>query len=49
MIRKLAHPALLSVAGLAALTAAAWLALGTPAGLAAIGIALLLLEWRIDK
>jgi len=47
MIRKLASPALLSVAGLAALVTAAWL-WHQLAGIAALGIALLLLEWRLD-
>ncbi|SDU42451.1 hypothetical protein [Jiangella alkaliphila] len=48
MIRKLAHPFVLSVAGLACLAAAAF-TLAVPAGLAATGAALLLLEWRIDR
>lgn len=48
MIRKLAHPVALSVAGLALLAAAAWM-WHPIAGLAASGIALLLLEFRIDR
>jgi hypothetical protein len=48
MIRKLARPALLSVAGLGFLAGAAYL-IALPVGLAATGIALLLLEWRLDK
>ena len=48
MLRRLAHPAALSVGGLAFLSAAAW-AIATPFGLAAIGVSLLLLEWRLEK
>jgi mannose/fructose/N-acetylgalactosamine-specific phosphotransferase system component IIC len=48
MIRKLAHPAVLSVAGLGFLSAAAW-TVGTTLGLAAVGVSLLLLEFRLDK
>lgn len=48
MIRKLAHPVALSVAGLAFLAAAAWV-VALPLGLAATGLALLLLEWRITS
>lgn len=39
------RPALLTIGGLGALTAAAWDAAGTAAGLAAGGVSLLLLEW----
>lgn len=48
MIRKLAHPAVLSAAGLAFLSAAAWL-VAVPLGLAAVGASLLLLEWRVTS
>lgn len=48
MIRKLAHPVLLSVAGLGLLTAAAWM-FALPLGLAAAGISLLLIEFRLDR
>lgn len=47
MIRKLLRPELLSVAGLGFLAAAAWV-IALPLGLAATGIGLLLIEWRLD-
>ena len=46
-MRRLTHPAVLSVAGLGLLAAAAW-AVAPPLGLAALGVACLLLEWRLD-
>lgn len=48
MIRKLAHPIALSVAGLGFLSAAAW-TVTTSLGLAAVGVSMLLLEWRLEK
>ena len=48
MIRKLAHPALLSIAGLACLCVAAYAWALIP-GLVATGLSLLVLEWRIDR
>lgn len=48
MLRKLARPELLSVAGLGFLAAAAW-TIALPLGLAAVGAGLLLIEWRLDK
>jgi hypothetical protein len=48
MIKKLTHPLALSVGGLGFLSAAAW-SVALPLGLAAVGLSLLLLEWRIDK
>lgn len=47
MIKKLNRPEWLGVAGLGCLSAAAW-TIAMPLGLAAIGVALLLLEWRLD-
>jgi hypothetical protein len=48
MIRKLTHPVALSIAGLGFLSAAAW-AVAVPFGLAAIGVSLLLIEWRTES
>lgn len=48
MLKKLAHPALLSVAGLACLTAAAFV-IHLALGLAIAGVSLVLIEWRIDQ
>ncbi len=48
MIKKLAHPVLLSVAGLGCLAGAAFV-VHLALGLAATGAALLLLEWRLDR
>lgn len=48
MIRKLAHPVALSVAGLGFLAAAAWI-VAVPLGLAAVGVSLLLIEWRVTS
>lgn len=52
MIRRLArrlahHPELLPIAGLGLITTAIWL-VWLPAGLAAAGASLLLIEWRLD-
>lgn len=52
MIRKLldaVRPAWLSVAGLGTLASAVWVTFGLGAGLAAIGVAFLILEWRITS
>jgi hypothetical protein len=48
MIRKILRLELLSVIGLASLVTAAWL-FHQLIGLVALGIALLLLEWRLEK
>ena len=48
MIKKLSNPALLTMAGLGFLAAAAWM-VAMPLGLAATGVALLLIEWRVDQ
>ncbi|NIS37119.1 MAG: hypothetical protein GWN07_39845 [Actinobacteria bacterium] len=48
MIRKIARLELLSVAGLGFLAAAAW-TVALPLGLAATGVALLLIEYRLDR
>lgn len=39
----------LSAGGLGCLVAAAWLSVGTGLGLAVLGVALLALEWRLEK
>ncbi|MFI9235779.1 hypothetical protein [Streptomyces sp. NPDC053079] len=42
---KAARTGVLTLSGFGALTASAWTAFGTPAGLAASGVALLVLEY----
>jgi hypothetical protein len=49
IVRKLAHPILLSVAGLACLSAAAFAWNALSPGLVVTGLSLLVLEWRIDR
>lgn len=48
MIKKLSRPELLTVAGLGFLAAAAF-TITLPLGLAATGVGLLLIEWRVDQ
>lgn len=47
-LARLARPELLSVAGLACMVTAAFL-VHVVAGVVTLGVALLLLEWRLDR